>query len=505
MKLVPPEHVRTKWHLAALVPQGSIRRKLVLGVAFVHLLLMTIFVFDLVQRQRDFLWDELNRRTLHHADILAISSSHWVLSDDLVGMEEVVEGSVRGSGVRHAMIVDPGGRILAHTDRRKLGQYLVDASSVAAFSGERTARVYQQSETTIHALSPILAADRLIGWSILAVDKSPTSAYLAYVTRTGVIYTLAAIAIGTVFAMLLARSILRQLRLLLRGVDNLQRDILDQPVKILTNDEVGKVAQAFNRALASLAESRARLTSEIAERTRVEDALRTLTRRQVGVIEEERKRIARDLHDELGQVLSGMQFCLKSLQGKAGQSPVCVGDTYTQLSNEVERMGISIHRIANDLRPATLDHLGLIPAIQAFVADQRPLIGDRVTISIDSAGFRRRLPPEVEMIAYRIVQEGLTNVVKHAGATKVDVLLTVNHPALIVTIRDNGIGIASPPPGEPQLAADGGIGLLGMQERAASIGGHVEVKRRRDRGTILRAELPYLKEEIDGQDKGAHS
>ena len=505
MNLIPMERAQGKWKLASLLPDGSIRRKLVLGVAFVHLLLMTIFVFDLVERQRNFLWDELTQRTLHHADILAISSAPWVLSDDLVGMEEVVEGSARGSGVRHAMIVDPSGRILAHTDRRKLGQYLVDASSLAALAGERSARVYQQSETTIHALSPILAAGRLIGWSILAVDKSPTSAHLAYVTRTGAIYTLAAIAIGTLFAMLLARSILRQLRLLLRGVDNLQRDILDKPVDILTNDEVGKVAKAFNRALASLAESRTRLTSEIAERTRVEEALRTLSRRQVVVIEEERKRIARDLHDELGQTLAGMQFCLRSLQGEAGRSSTGVSGTYTQLSNEVERMGISIHRIANDLRPATLDHLGLVPAIQAFVADQKLLIGDRMAICIDSAGFHRRLPPEVEMIAYRIVQEGLTNVIKHAEATNVDVLLTITHPALIVTIRDNGIGIGSQPPGETTLALEKGVGLLGMQERAASIGGRVEVRSRRDGGTILRAELPYLKEKIDGQNKSAHS
>jgi signal transduction histidine kinase len=505
MKPFPREQVRTKRALVALLPQGSIRRKLVLGVAFVHLLLMTIFVFDLVQRQQIFLWDELTRRTLHHADILAISSAPWVLSDDLVGMEEVVEGSARGSGVRHAMIVDPRGQILAHTDHRKLGQYLVDASSIAALAGERAARVYQQSETTIHALSPIMVADRLIGWSILAVDKSPTSAYLAYVTRTGIIYTLAAIAIGTVFAMFLARSILRQLRLLLHGVDDLQHNVLDRPVKVLTNDEVGKVAKAFNRALASLAESRARLTSEIAERTRVEDALRTLSRRQVVVVEEERKRIARDLHDELGQVLAGMQFCLKSLQGEVGRTKVGVDETCSKLSNEVERMGISIHRIANDLRPATLDHLGLVPAIQAFVADQRALIGNRMTISIDSAGFHKRLSLEIEMIAYRIIQEGLTNVIKHAGATQVDVVLTVNHPALIVTIRDNGIGIGCPPVSEARPAADRGIGLLGMQERAASVGGRVEVKPRRNRGTILRAELPYSKEEIDGQDKSAHS
>ncbi len=485
-----------------LFGETSIRRNLVLGVAIVHLILMTIFVFDLVERQKAFLLDELDRRTLHHAHVLAVSSSPWVLSDDLVGMEEVVEGSARGSGVRHAMIVDPSGRILAHTDRARIGFYLADPISLSATSGDRTARVYQRSEAAIHAISPISAADRLIGWSILAVDKSATNAYLAYATRTGILYTIAAMAIGTVFAFLLSRSILRQLRLLLRGVDNLQRDVLDQPVKVVSRDEVGRVAEAFNRALASLAESRQRLTSEIAERRRAEDALRTLSRRQVGIIEDERKRIARDLHDELGQALSGMQFCLTTMRNTlhGGDSPL--DGPCAKMASEVERMGVSIHRIANDLRPATLDHLGLVPAIQAFIADQKPLIGDRLAITVDAAGFNRRLPTDVEMVAYRIVQEGLSNVIKHAAASRVDVLLTVNHPQLIVTIRDDGVGISPSAGGGP--AAERGIGLLGMKERAAAIGGRVEVKDRRGGGTSLRAELPYVLEDVDAEAAGSH-
>lgn len=491
--------------LRRILPAASIRRKLVLGVAFVHLVLMTIFIVDLVQRQRDFLWDELTRRTLHHAHVLAVSSSAWLLSDDLAGMEEVVEGSARGSGVRDAMIVDTKGRVLAHTDRALIGRYLSDAISLAALSGAREPRVYQQSEDTINAIAPILIADRLIGWSILAVDKSATAAHLSYVTKTGVLYTIAAIAIGTVFAMLLSHSILRQLRLLLGGVDNLRRNVLNQPVKVVSDDEVGKVAEAYNRAITSLAESRKTLTAEIGERKRAEDALRTFSRRQVDAIEDERKRIARDLHDELGQMLSGMQFCLRSLPLAAGTDEAngAPGSAYTKLSSEVERMGVSIHRIANGLRPTTLDHLGLLPTIEAFVSDQLALVGDRLSISIDAAGFHRRLPVDVEMIAYRIVQEGLTNVVKHAQAKHVDIVLTVAHPSLIVVIRDDGVGISKASAAENGQATHQGIGLLGLRERAASIGGKLEVRSRRGGGTQLRAELPYAGDGNHGEDQNS--
>lgn len=482
-----------------LLPDASIRRKLILGVAFVHLLLMTIFVLDLVQRQREFLLSELTHRTLHHALVLAVASSAWVLSDDLVGMEEVLESGVRGGGARHAMIVDPQGRVLAHTDRSRIGQYLADTASREALAGEQAPRVFQENESTLHAIAPIVVANRLIGWSLLVVDKSATSAHLAYVTRTGIAYTLAAIAIGTLFAMLLSRSILRQLRHVLKGVDRLQHDLLDQPVAIVSRDEVGRVAEAFNRALASLAESRERLNREVEERTRAEEAIRLLSRRQVVAIEEERKRIARDLHDELGQVLSGMQFCLRSMQGETTRGRAAASELCRRLSTEVEQMGVSIHRIANNLRPATLDHLGLLPAIEAFVAEQVPAMDASLKVNIETAGFRRRLPAEAEMVAYRIIQEGLTNVIKHARARQVDLQLTVNHPRLIIAIRDDGIGIPCEARLNGSSSVEGGIGLLGMQERAASIGGKLELRPRRGGGSTLRAELPYAEDSSDGQ------
>jgi len=474
-----------------LPPSMGIRTKLVLGVAFVHLLLMTIFVFDLVQRQREFLLAELSNRTLHHAQVLAVASSAWVLADDLVGMEEVLESGVRGGGVQYAMIVDPQGRVLAHTKREITGRFLIDRESRNALSGRQEPHVYFETEKSLYAAAPILVAGRLIGWSMLAVDKSATSEHLSYVTRTGLAYTMVAIGIGTLFALLLSRSILRQLRFLLRGVDNLHSNILDRPVQVVAEDEVGRVASAFNRALASLRSSLELLNREVIERKRAEEALRRLSRRQVGAIEEERKRIARDLHDELGQALSGMQFCLKSMQGEAERSNSSLEAPCQKLSSEVERMGVSIHRIANNLRPATLDHLGLLPAIEALIAEQLPAMGGKLSVKTDASGFRRRLPPDTEMIAYRIVQEGLNNVIKHSGASHVHLQLTVNHPNLIIAIHDDGMGIDGHRDGTVEGTFEHGIGLIGMQERAAAVGGKVDVKSRRRGGTTLRAELPY--------------
>ena len=204
----------------------SLRLKLIAGVALVHLILMTILVADLVQRQKSFLLSELAQRAINHARVIAVTASSWVVADDLVGMEEVLTSSAEGGDLRYAMIVDPKGRVLAHTERDKIGEYLRDETSLAVLSGEQKPRLIASDSRTLYAAAPVSVEHRLIGWSLLALDKTATNAYLSYVTRTGIYYTLAAILAGTVFAIFLARSILHQLSLLLQGVDRLANDQL---------------------------------------------------------------------------------------------------------------------------------------------------------------------------------------------------------------------------------------------------------------------------------------
>src|SRR5687768_223407 len=271
-------------------PRWSLRLKLIVGVAAVHLVLMTVFVFDLVERQKDFLLHELTQRAIHHAQIIAATSSSWVIADDLVGMEEVLHSSVERGDIQSALIADLTGRVLAHTHRDKIGKYVAGEAVTVSMKSGNAAHVYASDANTLHAIAPIEVDGRHIGWSMLSLDKKPTFRHLERVTQTGLVYTVVAILIGTLFAVLLARSILRQLGLVMAGVDRLGRSQLDQPIAVVSKDEVGTVAAALNDAMSSLRDSREKLQREITERERAEREMRELARRQTTLVEEERRR-----------------------------------------------------------------------------------------------------------------------------------------------------------------------------------------------------------------------
>jgi len=141
------------------------------------------------------------------------------------------------------------------------------------------------------------------------------------------------------------------------------------------------------------------------------------------------------------------------------------------------------------LRPAILDHLGLIPALEWYIKDLSNRIPG-LQINFQSTGFKKRLKPELEIVLYRLIQEGLTNVIKHAKAKRADILLALTHPQIVLSIKDDGDGFEE----QENLTLAGrkkrGIGLWSMRERVASVGGTIHIRSRKGKGTVIRAELP---------------
>lgn len=232
----------------------SIRRQLVIGVAFVHLVLMTIFVTDLVHRQKTFLQNRVKHEALTSVQILGASSKTWVLSDDFVGLQEVIKEFSNDKHMRYVMVTDKLGHILGHSDNKKIGLYLQDSLSVSLLNGEEEAKVIYTSDETIETAAPIKFNNQLLGWALIGQNTADETAHLEYVSRQGLYYTLAAIFIGTLFAILLSGLVLRQLSLLLEGTRRLANHQLKIPIKITTSNEVGAVSLAFNDAMHQLSE-----------------------------------------------------------------------------------------------------------------------------------------------------------------------------------------------------------------------------------------------------------
>jgi signal transduction histidine kinase len=206
---------------------------------------------------------------------------------------------------------------------------------------------------------------------------------------------------------------------------------------------------------------------------------RDALQRVVSAQELERKRLARELHDETGQALTSMLLGLRTLE--AAESLDDAHAASTALRETVVQTLQDVRRLAVELRPSVLDDFGLVPALERLAE----AFGEQTGLTVHlEARFDARLPGEVETALYRIVQEALTNIVKHARARQVSILLTRKDSAVAVVIEDDGRGFT---PGDVD---DAGLGLLGMRERLTLLDGTLTIESAAGTGTTLVAEVP---------------
>lgn len=217
------------------------------------------------------------------------------------------------------------------------------------------------------------------------------------------------------------------------------------------------------------------------------EQLRSLTRHMETVREEERTRIARELHDELGQKLTGLKMDVMWLSRRLNTLEVEVsGALLTKtmaMTGLIDDAIVSLRRLVSDLRPGVLDHLGLVPALewQATEFHRRTGIPCRLAAFQDTIA----LAPEAETALFRIVQEALTNVVRHAKATQVTISLQKDDTHLQLSVVDDGRGIT-----DVEAAGLTSFGILGLKERVTLLGGLVRVGGQVGRGTAITASFP---------------
>jgi two-component system sensor histidine kinase UhpB len=248
---------------------------------------------------------------------------------------------------------------------------------------------------------------------------------------------------------------LRRLTAMMRGVDPLRPG--DRAPALASDPDVAELTGAFNEML-----------------DRLEWERRDSARRALSAQESERRRIARELHDEVGQVLTAVLLQLDRLQRNVGERHRDeVQDTREALRGTLEE----VRAIAARLRPEALDDLGLNSALAALTNDVARRAGARVERSLSPV--EPPLSPEQELVVYRVAQEALTNAVRHSGARCLWLTLAADNGAVELTVRDDGAGF------DPEAAA-GGAGLRGMRERAVLIDARLDVSSTPGDGTIVR-------------------
>jgi len=214
-----------------------------------------------------------------------------------------------------------------------------------------------------------------------------------------------------------------------------------------------------------------------------EENLRALAAHLQSVREEEWTRIAREIHDELGQSLTGLKMDLTWVVNRLPGDQRVLAERMKSMFGLIDGTIQSVRKIASRLRPEVLDQLGLTAAIGWHAGDFRKRTGIRCKLSLPSDTLI--LDHERSTAAFRIFQELLTNVARHANATRIDVAMRVDSGALVLTVEDNGRGIA-----ESAIEDSKSLGLLGMRERVLPFGGAIEIAGARDKGTKVRVCIP---------------
>jgi signal transduction histidine kinase len=229
----------------------------------------------------------------------------------------------------------------------------------------------------------------------------------------------------------------------------------------------------------------ARRTGELSEEVRhhqnAKDTLLRVVQRLVTAQEDERRRIARDLHDDLGQRVTALRMMLEQAKQGAGGSAAGI-DRALELT---AGLGGDLDFLSWQLRPALLDELGLSAALPRFVSQWSAHTG--IVGEFRLGGYPQgQMRPEAEIVFYRVAQEALNNVAKHSHATRADVVLGANDGHVVLVVEDDGVGFD---PGQPSTTGDG-FGLIGMRERAALIGATLDIETAPGRGTSVFLRFP---------------
>jgi signal transduction histidine kinase len=294
------------------------------------------------------------------------------------------------------------------------------------------------------------------------------------------------------------RSVIQPLSQLTQVIRDFDRGNLRRRVRLPPGgDEVGELARTFNH-LADGVSEKAHLEQQLRQRTaelenlytalQEKEALRAqLLKRTITAQEEERARLSRELHDEIGQVLTAVQLGLDRLARTLAAGDTATREQLARVQTLITQALTDLRHVVAALRPGVLDPLGLVPAL-GWVADHtlRPL---GLQVTMETSGLSGRLPGELEVILFRIAQEAMNNVARHSQASHLLIRLAQTNGQVTMTLADDGVGF------DPALVTavpeqSRGVGLASMQERAALAGGQVLIESAPGRGTQIQAIVP---------------
>lgn len=497
---------------------GAVSRNLLLKVALglILPLVLILSAFTAVEynRRRQTMLDNLAFLAAQTGQVIENGTQHEMLTRNLDGLQHMLDAISEDKTLQTIYLLDTSGRVVFAPRGVGVGEQLdnsnptcqpchrlPDAERPASVvvtlpDGQRIFRNMNSIENQPACQECHPANERLIGLLLTDISMVPLEEPLAEDLRDNLLWLGGTIAITILLVYTgLNRLVIRPLENVAHALTLFGEGHYEMRLPVESEDEVGQLAKTFN-------EMSQRLQSdEIEKRTLSENLRREASERRqllkqlIYAQEEERKRVARDLHDGLCQDLAGLVISLETIERFSPRQPKLARNQIQQARRLVIETTQRAYEMILSLRPSVLDDLGLVPALRTHA--ERALKNTGIHFELNDSLLAQRLPSEIETALFRVFQEALNNIVRHASARSVSVSLRVSNQIFSGEIVDDGHGFDL-----NDVPLDGsdtrGLGLLGMRERVEQCGGTLEITSQPGGGACIRVKIPLL-EMNDGQ------
>ncbi len=469
------------WAVANSLPMAVKIMGMVLGTA---LLIGVITIYQVRRVTTQETYAQMRDKSCTIAREFASSSTESILWNDLFGLTRSMKEAVDiRPDLRYLFILSPHNEVIAHTFN---GGFPLDLLEVdgkkppAPGGGTGKAVLIQTNEGQVwDCPAPILNGE--LGVVRAGVSLARSKNVIDSLVLSIISAIVAVAILGLIMSAFLTWVLTRPVQSLVRATKAIRQGDYSVRLEKATPDEIGELVMAFNDMAAQM---------ERAEEERMDkEALRReYLHKIITVQEEERRRIARELHDQVGQALASLRLDLRLIETAPDQTSL--RQRIERFRNTVGHEMESIHAMALALRPPVLDDMGLVPALEQQIDSLREQHG----LSIDFLHFgleEVRLDTALETAVYRILQEALTNVIRHSGASNVTVLLEVTHGEIRGVIEDDGQGF------DGSASKADRVGIYGMVERATLLGGSLVLESEPGEGVMVAFNIP-ITETADG-------
>jgi signal transduction histidine kinase len=424
------------------------------------------------------LYSQLDRRARASAAWVAYAVEEPLLVGDWLAVRErVTRALALAPDVRYVVVRNVSGKPVAHTFPSAPPPGL-EALAPWSPPGECVVRVLRTPDGLVmDACYPVVKGRA--GSVEIGLGDHEITRDIAALSRSQLAALALSVTVGMGLGLLLTNLLLRPVQHLVRAARRIERGHFDARSRVSSADEIGQLAVAFNQMAAALAAYR----QAVQEKERLRQLLLD---RVVQAQEEERKTLSRELHDQFGQSLAALKLAIGA-GASAGQLPPALHD---DLLARIRQLSDEAHRLAWGMRPAILDDYGLDKALARYIQELCRTSGLQIDYQYSAPPDLGRLPSRIEVTAYRVVQEALTNVLRHAQATHASVVVLRERHRITLLVEDNGKGLDL-----TQNTSDLSLGMAGMRERAALLGGDCDVESRPGEGATIRVHIPLTEEQ----------